>query len=95
MASIGHGAVNGRTRRPLLRRPLAKRIGRVFVVAGGLPLGIEDPGAINDRWRAPSGPDPAVERLRRMFTNRASYQRSWREHPAFRDPDIWTPEVEA
>jgi hypothetical protein len=38
---------------------------------------------------------PALERLRRTFTNRASYHHFWREHPAFCDPDIWTPEVEA
>jgi hypothetical protein len=31
---------------------------------------------------------PALERLRRTFTNRASYHHFWREHPAFRDPDI-------
>ena len=38
---------------------------------------------------------PALERLRRTFTNRASYHHFWREHPAFRDPGIWTTEVEA
>jgi hypothetical protein len=38
---------------------------------------------------------PALERLRRTFTNRASYQHFWREHPAFCDPGIWTQEVEA
>ena len=30
-----------------------------------------------------------------MFTNRASYHHFRREHPAFCDPGIWTPEVEA
>jgi 6-phosphogluconate dehydrogenase len=38
---------------------------------------------------------PAPGRLRRTFTNRASYHQFGREHPAFHDPDIWTPEVEA
>jgi lipase len=38
---------------------------------------------------------PRSNGLRRTFTNRASYQHFWREHPAFCDPDIWTPEVEA
>ena len=41
-----------------------------------------------------AGPGPALERLRRTFTNRASYHRLERA-PAVHDPSNRTPEVEA
>jgi hypothetical protein len=42
----------------------------------------------------PTGPRPALERLRRTFTNRASCHRLERA-PTVHDPSNWTPEVEA
>lgn len=72
-----------------------ERIKRVVLVDGGLPLGVEAPAesTIDDLLHAVLG--PALERLRRTFTDRASYHRFWRAHPAFHDPSDWTPEVEA
>jgi hypothetical protein len=72
-----------------------ERIGRVVLVDGGLLLGVEALAAstVDDVLHAVLG--PALGRLRRTFTNRASYHQFGREHPAFHDPDIWTPEVEA
>jgi pimeloyl-ACP methyl ester carboxylesterase len=63
-------------------------IARVVLVDGGLRLGVEALAAstVDDVLRAVLG--PALERLRRTFTNRASYHHFWREHPAFRDPGI-------
>ena len=68
-----------------------ERIGRVVLVEGGLPLGAEAPAesTIDDVLQAVLG--PALGRLRRTFTNHASYHRYLRQHPALRDPEFWTP----
>jgi hypothetical protein len=88
-------ALDGRVGRRLLRRPLL-RVGRTGRCHRGRPLSRRrDPVAskIDDVLHAVRG--PALERPRPTSTNHASHHRFRREHPAFHNPDIGIPEVEA
>ncbi len=65
------------------------RVAALVLVDGGVPLVLPPGMSVEDALRATLG--PAAERLSMTFADRASYERFWRQHPAF--ADAWSPAV--
>lgn len=65
------------------------RVAALVLVDGGVPLVLPPGMSVEDALRATLG--PAAERLSMTFADRPSYERFWRQHPAFADD--WSPAV--